>query len=112
MATLQHSPPPPTPPDRIPSVPKAPAAESSTQRTRRHRKRGRLYTWACLLVGLIVVLIALAAANTAAVKLDWVVGSTHASLVWIILAAAVLGWLLGIATGMVVHHRTRRDVNS
>jgi uncharacterized integral membrane protein len=63
-----------------------------------------------LLVGLIVVLIALAAANTAAVKLDWVVGSTHASLVWIILASAVLGWLLGITTSTVVRHRTRREL--
>jgi len=42
------------------------------------------------------------------VKLDWVVGSTHASLVWIILAAAVLGWLLGIATSIVFRYRTRR----
>jgi uncharacterized integral membrane protein len=57
---------------------------------------------------LLVVLIALIAANTGAVKLDWVVGSTHASLVWIILASAVLGWLLGLATSAVVRHRTRR----
>ena len=111
MTTSQHSPASATP-ERIPSVPKAPAAESSAQRTARHRKRGRLYTWTGLLVALFVVLIALAAANTGAVKLDWVVGSTHASLVWIILAAAVLGWLLGIATSVIVRHRTRRDVNS
>jgi uncharacterized integral membrane protein len=43
------------------------------------------------------------------VKLDWVFGSTtHASLVWIILAAAVLGWLLGITTATAFHRRTRR----
>ena len=29
-------------------------------------------------------------------------------LVWIILAAAVLGWLLGIATAVVLRYRTRR----
>jgi len=44
------------------------------------------------------------------VKLDWAVGSTKASLVWIILAAAVLGWLLGIATSVVFRHRTRRRI--
>ena len=55
-----------------------------------------------------LLLIALIAANTGAVKLDWVVGSTRASLVWIILASAVLGWLLGLATSSVVRHRTRR----
>jgi uncharacterized integral membrane protein len=42
------------------------------------------------------------------VKLSWVVGTSHASLVWIILVAAVLGWLLGIATSVVFRLRTRR----
>jgi len=42
------------------------------------------------------------------VKLGWVVGSTSASLIWIILAAAVLGWILGIATSVLVRHRVRR----
>ena len=55
----------------------------------------------------LVILALLIAANTRSVKLDWVVGSTHASLVWIILAAAVLGWLLGILTGHAVRRRTR-----
>ena len=83
--------------------------QSRRQRLVEHGHRARLYTWACSLVALLAVLIALIAANTGAVKLDWVVGSTHASLVWIILASAVLGWLLGIATSIVVHHRTRRE---
>src|SRR5205807_1967987 len=51
--------------------------------------------WAYAAVALLIVLIALIAANTGSVRLDWVFGSTHASLVWIILASAVLGWLLG-----------------
>jgi hypothetical protein len=38
---------------------------------------------------LFAVLVVLISANTCAVKLDGVVGSTHASLVWVILAAAV-----------------------
>jgi len=63
-----------------------------------------------LFVAALVVLILLIAANTRSVKLDWVIGSTHASLVWIILAAAVLGWLVGIMTGVVFRFRTRRRV--
>ncbi len=98
------------PPDRVSSGVTAPTVETRGQRTLRHGKRARLYAWASLFVALLVVLIALIAANTDAVKLDWVVGSTRASLVWIILASAVLGWLLGIVTGVVVRHRTRRDV--
>jgi uncharacterized integral membrane protein len=59
-------------------------------------------------IALLVIVIALAVANTRQVKLSWVVGSSHASLVWIILVAAVLGWLLGIVTGIVFRLRTRR----
>jgi uncharacterized integral membrane protein len=77
---------------------------------RRHARRTGLYVWAVLLVAVLVILILLIAANTRSVKLDWVVGSTHASLVWIILAAAVLGWLLGITTSVVFRFRTRRRV--
>jgi len=88
----------------------APAAPAETRgdRLHRHGRRTGLYTWAFGLVALLVVLIALVAANTRQVKLSWVVGTGHASLVWIILAAAVLGWLLGIFTSVVFRLRTRR----
>lgn len=82
--------------------------EPRSARLRRHGHRTALYAWAFGLVALLVVLIALVLANTRQVKLGWVVGSGHASLVWIILASAVLGWLLGIATGVVFRLRTRR----
>jgi uncharacterized integral membrane protein len=59
-------------------------------------------------LALLAILVVLVTKNTRSVKLDWAVGSTHASLVWIVLAAAVIGWLLGIATGVVFRHRTRR----
>jgi uncharacterized integral membrane protein len=90
-------------------------SEESSGETRREQlgrqgRRARLYTWAFALVALLIILIALIVANTRSVKLDWVVGSTHASLVWIILAAAVLGWLLGIATSVVFRRRTRRRI--
>jgi uncharacterized integral membrane protein len=85
--------------------------ESRGQQMLRHGRRARLYTWAILTVAVLVVLIVLIAANVRSVKLDWVVGSTHASLIWIILAAAVLGWLLGIATSVLFRYRTRRPLS-
>jgi uncharacterized integral membrane protein len=82
--------------------------ESRTERLRRHGRRTRLYALAFSLMALLVVLIALVVANTRQVELSWVVGSGHASLVWIIVASAVLGWLLGIVTSVAVRFRTRR----
>jgi uncharacterized integral membrane protein len=88
----------------------SPRAESRRQQVMRHGHRVRLYTWAVMLIAALVVLIVLIAANVRSVKLDWVVGSTHASLVWIILAATVLGWLLGVATSVLFRFRTRGRV--
>jgi uncharacterized integral membrane protein len=95
-----------TPPDvsAIPSV-----NEDRGLRRARHARRARLYVSAATFVTLLAVLVVLATENTHAAKLDWVVGSTHASLSWIVLAAAVLGWLFGIITAASVHRRTRRE---
>lgn len=82
--------------------------ETRGARLRRHGHRTRLYIYAFALVALLVIVIALAAANNRQVELSWVVGTNHASLVWIILVVAVLGWLLGITTAVVFRHRTRR----
>jgi uncharacterized integral membrane protein len=82
--------------------------EPRSERLRRHGHRTGLYIWAFGLIALLVVLIALVVANTRQVKLSWVAGTGHASLVWIILAAAVLGWLLGILTSVAFRRRTRR----
>jgi uncharacterized integral membrane protein len=92
--------------DRTPSSSETPTIETSRQRTIEPGKRARPHTWAYAAVALFVVLIALIA-NTNSVRLNWVVGSTRASLVWIVLASAVLGWLLGIVTTAVVRHRAR-----
>jgi uncharacterized integral membrane protein len=93
-------------PERRPEqqVTREPRGES----LRRHAQRTWIYTWVGALVALLVILIALVAANTHTVKVSWVVGSTRQSLVWIILAAAILGWLLGIVTSVVIRRRTRR----
>ena len=93
-------------PERRPEqhVTREPRGES----LRRHARRTWIYTWAGALVALLVILIALVIANTRTVEVSWVFGSTRQSLVWIILAAAILGWLLGIVTSVIIRRRTRR----
>ena len=61
----------------------------------------------CVAVALFAFVVALAAANTAHVKVSWLFGNSHVSLVWLVLAAAVLGWLLGLVTNAALHRRTR-----
>jgi uncharacterized integral membrane protein len=90
------------------AVPAMEPVEPRGERVRRHGHRAGLYAWAIAGVALLVVLIALAMANTDQVELSWVVGSGQASLVWIVLASAVLGWLLGMLTSVVFRLRTRR----
>jgi len=82
--------------------------EPRGERVRRRTRRAGLYTWAFLLVALLVVLVALIIANTREVEVSWVFGSTSQSLVWIILAAAIVGWLTGIVTSVLFRRRTRR----
>jgi|SRR5438128_1204064 len=98
----------PKPPDE-PARPR-PAEESRLQRLRRHARRTRLYLSTISLVAILVVLVILVAKNTRSAKLDWAIGSTRASLVWIILVSALLGWLLGIATSVFFRLRTRKRV--
>jgi len=83
-------------------------AEPRSERLLRGRRHTGLYDWAFGHVALLVVLIALVVASTRRVKLSWVVGNGHASLVWITFTAAVLGWLLGILTSVAFRLRTRR----
>ena len=84
-----------------------PAVEPEGDATVR-RRRAKLYAWAFLLAAFFVVLVALIVANTRRVKISWVVGSSRQSLIWIIIVAALLGWLSGIVTGLLFHRRTRR----
>jgi uncharacterized integral membrane protein len=94
-------------PDSAQVVP-ATASEPRSERIRRGTRRTGLYAWAFLLVALLVVLVALIIANTREVEVSWVFGSTRQSLVWIILATAIVGWLTGIVTSMLFRRRTRR----
>jgi uncharacterized integral membrane protein len=82
--------------------------EPRRDRLRRQGRHTWLYTLVSGIAALLVILIALIAANTRTVKVSWVLGSTRQSLVWIILVTAILGWLLGIATSVTLRFRTRR----
>ena len=82
--------------------------ETREEQLAHRRRQQRLYTWAFLLVAFLVVLVALVVANTRSVKISWVVGSTHTSLIWIIIVAAVLGWFSGVVTSLLFGRRKRR----
>jgi uncharacterized integral membrane protein len=83
------------------------AAETRGERFGRKARRTRFHAYAVLTVALLVCLVALVVANTRQVKLSWVVDSSNASLVWIVLFSAILGWLLGIVSSALFRWRTR-----
>jgi uncharacterized integral membrane protein len=91
-----------------PDLPETEPVEGRGARLRRHGHRGGLYASAFVVVALLVIVVALVIANTRQVRVSWVVGKSHASLVWLIVATAILGWLLGLATSIVFRLRTRR----
>lgn len=97
-----------TPPESQADTAEVDPAETRGARALRHGRRAGLYGWAIVAVAILVVLVALAAANARTVKVNWIVGSSHASLVWVVMVTAVLAWLLGIATAIVFRFRTRR----
>jgi uncharacterized integral membrane protein len=89
-----------------PAAPPA-AAETRAERLSRKARRTRFHAYAFFTVALLVSLVAVVVANTRQVKVSWVVGSSSASLVWIILFSAILGWLLGIVSTALFRWRTR-----
>lgn len=82
--------------------------ETRVQRSRRTRRRAGLYAWMFVLAALLVVLVALAVQNTRPVEVSWVFGTSQVPLVWLIIFSAILGWLVGMVTGTVIRHSTRR----
>jgi uncharacterized integral membrane protein len=84
------------------------AEETRRDRAGRYARRTRLYTWTTVLVVVFVLLVVLIAENTRSVKVGWIFGHSHVSLVYLVLFAAILGWLLGVATGIVFRRTTRR----
>ncbi len=81
--------------------------ETGAERFRRKALRGRLHGYAIASVAVVAVLIVLAASNTAQVKVNWLLGSSHVSLVWLVLVTAILGWVLGLMFSARVRWRTR-----
>jgi uncharacterized integral membrane protein len=97
-----------TDPDIAPArPPDATDRETRRERSRRKAHRSRLHVYAIATVAVVALLIALAASNTAHVKVNWVFGSSQVSLVWLVLFAAILGWLLGLVATAAFHWRTR-----
>ncbi|QEC47931.1 hypothetical protein FSW04_10350 [Baekduia soli] len=80
---------------------------SRGDRLRGKAHRGRVYSSALTIGVLAGILIALAASNTRHVRVSWVVGSSSVSLVWLVVGAAAIGWLLGIATMVTLRRRAR-----
>jgi uncharacterized integral membrane protein len=86
---------------------RADGVETQGDRRRRRVHQGRLQVYAFVTVALVALLIALAATNTARVHVDWLVGSSRVSLVWLVLAAAIIGWVLGVLTSVRFQWLTR-----
>jgi uncharacterized integral membrane protein len=85
----------------------AEGVETRRQHARRMGSRAKLYASLVLLAALVLVIVLLALDNRNDARLSWVVGNTEAPVVWIVLVAAIVGWLAGIVTGAVVRRRTR-----
>jgi uncharacterized integral membrane protein len=96
----------PPPPDGAPQLERG--QERRRDRAGRYARRTWLYTWTGLLIASLVLLVILVAENTRRVKVGWIFGYSHISLVFLVLFATVLGWVLGVATSVIFRRRTRR----
>ena len=85
-----------------------PDAETGGQRFARGAHRTLLYAYVIAAVILLISLIALVVANTGAVTVGWVFGSSSVSLVWLVMGSAILGLVLGMIIGALLRYRTRR----
>jgi uncharacterized integral membrane protein len=73
----------------------------------RSSRRAFLYAWAAVLVAILSLLIALVAGATRSVRLDWLVGSTTAPLVSVVVGATALGRLRGLIASVLFRRRAR-----
>lgn len=93
-------------PEREPET-TAPGEETRFRKGLRYGHRTGLYASLIVAIGALVFLVLLVARNTRTVKLDYVVSSTQARLIWLIIISAIAGWVLGIVTAFLVRRRTR-----
>lgn len=82
-------------------------AETRLRRGIRYSHRTGLYAALVVAIATIVFLILLIAQNTRRVKVDYVLGSTQARLIWLVIISSITGWVLGIVTSFLVRRRTR-----
>jgi uncharacterized integral membrane protein len=92
----------------FPAGPPPDDRERFHHRARRVGRRAGHYLWVVLLVATVVFVVILIAENTRRVKVGWVFGHSHISLVYLVVFAVVLGWLLGIATSVLLGRRLRQ----
>ena len=84
--------------------------EPRRQRAGRHARRIGLYAWATLFVVVLIAIVVLVVQNSSRVKVGWIFGHSRISLDFLVLFAAILGWILGIATSILFRRRTRLHV--
>jgi uncharacterized integral membrane protein len=84
------------------------ADETRLQRGLRYGHRGTLYFSVAVVIATLVFLVLLIARNTRQVKVDYIFGSSHARVIWLIIISGLLGWACGVATAYLLRRRTRR----
>ena len=82
--------------------------ETRLRRGVRHGHRGGMYAAVAVVIATVVYLILLIVQNARRVKVDYVFGSSHTRLIWLIIVSAIVGWLWGLATSYLIRRRTRR----
>ncbi|MGC8480413.1 MAG: lipopolysaccharide assembly protein LapA domain-containing protein [Acidimicrobiales bacterium] len=82
-------------------------AETRSAKFTRLFHRFRLHSYAVLAIVVLGSVVALAVANTARVRVDWILGRSRISLVWLVLCSAVLGWILGLLVTAAFRWRNR-----
>jgi uncharacterized integral membrane protein len=90
------------------AAPPGPPAERRAARAARKARRVWLYLMSFVSLAVLVFLVALIAKNTQHVTVSWVFGSSRVSLVWLVVFAAILGWVLGLLVSALFRWRTRR----
>jgi uncharacterized integral membrane protein len=87
---------------------RAPAEDTRYRRGLRYTHRTWTIVSTVAIVAGIVFLILLIARNTRHVKVDYVFGSANARVVWLSVISALTGWVLGLATSVLLRRRMRR----
>ena len=89
-------------------APSGSVAEKRGARAARKARRASLFALSFVALAVLVFLVALIASNTRHVTVSWVFGTSRVSLVWLVVFAAILGWVLGLLVSAIFRWRTRR----